>query len=142
MSPSKIKIRKEKEKAFKDTKNEKWARDFELEATNTGEKPIYYLWLMLLLPEMKVFPGYNSMIPVTFGRERRVTDRAEPDDVCIKPGETYILVMHWGVVKAWEMNPRQGWPRLEKIQLQFQGISFGDGTGYAGSDGQALPRKL
>ena len=34
--PIKVKIKKEKEKAFKDLKNEKWLRDFELEITNTG----------------------------------------------------------------------------------------------------------
>src|SRR2546423_609332 len=39
--PLDVKLTKEKEKAFKDLKNENWARDFELEITNTGEKPIY-----------------------------------------------------------------------------------------------------
>jgi hypothetical protein len=34
--PIKVQIKKEKEKAFKDLKNEKWVRDFELEITNTG----------------------------------------------------------------------------------------------------------
>lgn len=140
--PIKIKLKKEKEEAFKDLKNDLWLRDFELEVTNTGDKPIYSLYLMLLLPEMKDFPGYNSMIPLPFGREGRVTDMAGPNDVSIKPGETYILTIHEGVVTAWENNPRQGWPRLKKIQVQFQGLSFGDGTGYAGSDGTALPRKL
>lgn len=42
--PLKIKIKKEKEKEFKDLKNEKWARDFELEVTNTGRRPsIFFL---------------------------------------------------------------------------------------------------
>src|SRR5947209_4753818 len=49
--PIKVKIKKEKEKAFKDLKNEKWLRDFELEVTNTGDKPIYYLGLLIVLPE-------------------------------------------------------------------------------------------
>src|SRR3982750_4221271 len=40
--PIKIKIKKEKEQSFKDLKNEKWLREFELEVTNTGDKPIYY----------------------------------------------------------------------------------------------------
>ena len=41
--PIKIKIKKEKEESFKDLKNEKWLREFELEITNTGNKPIYFL---------------------------------------------------------------------------------------------------
>src|SRR5688572_7360432 len=40
--PLKIKIKKEKEESFKDLKNEKWLREFELELTNTGDKPIYF----------------------------------------------------------------------------------------------------
>src|SRR5438045_300081 len=42
-----VNITKEKEKAWKDLKNENWARDFELEITNTGDKPIYELELLL-----------------------------------------------------------------------------------------------
>jgi hypothetical protein len=45
--PIRLKIKKEKEKSFKDFKNEKWVREFELELTNTGEKPIYYVFLDL-----------------------------------------------------------------------------------------------
>jgi hypothetical protein len=37
--PIKIKIRAEKEKAFKDLKNANWHRDFVLEVTNTSNKP-------------------------------------------------------------------------------------------------------
>ena len=29
-------------------KNEKWVREFELEVTNTGDKPIYFLFLDLI----------------------------------------------------------------------------------------------
>src|SRR5215212_7525461 len=50
--PIKVKIKKEKEEAFKDLKNEKWVRDFELEITNTGDKPIYFLSLLIDLPEI------------------------------------------------------------------------------------------
>src|SRR5258708_1238763 len=43
--PIKIKIKKEKEQSFKDLNNEEWVREFELEVTNTGDKPIYFLFL-------------------------------------------------------------------------------------------------
>lgn len=45
--PIKIKIKKEKEASFKDLKNEKWLSEFELEVTNTGDKPIYFLYINL-----------------------------------------------------------------------------------------------
>jgi hypothetical protein len=38
--PLLVNIRKEKEKQFKDLENERWTHDFELEVTNTGDKPI------------------------------------------------------------------------------------------------------
>ncbi|HEV7398347.1 MAG TPA: hypothetical protein VGN86_17680 [Pyrinomonadaceae bacterium] len=46
--PIRIKIKRDKEAAFKDLKNEEWARDFELEAMNIGEKLIYSLSLLLV----------------------------------------------------------------------------------------------
>src|SRR6185295_9833142 len=36
--PFRIKLKEEKEKSFKDLKNDKWLREFELELTNTGDK--------------------------------------------------------------------------------------------------------
>src|SRR6266436_81469 len=55
--PITIKLKREKEKAFKDLKNEKWLQDFELEVSNTSNKPIYFLLLWLELPDTK---GYNN----------------------------------------------------------------------------------
>lgn len=46
--PIKVKIKKEKEQSFKDLNNRKWAREFELEVTNTGDKPIYFLYINLI----------------------------------------------------------------------------------------------
>src|SRR5215510_753529 len=41
--PIRVKIRREKEKTFRDLNNENWARDLELEVKNIGDKPIYFL---------------------------------------------------------------------------------------------------
>lgn len=53
--PIKIKIKKEREKSFEALQNEKWVSEFELELTNTGDKPIYYLDLLLV---SDVKPGW------------------------------------------------------------------------------------
>jgi hypothetical protein len=58
--PIKVKIRKEKEDAFKDLANENWVRDLEIEVKNTGDKPIYYLDFGLEVPETKLGNGHNS----------------------------------------------------------------------------------
>src|SRR5215210_7647801 len=68
--PIKVKIKKEKEKAFKDLKNEKWLRDFELEITNTGDKPIYSLSLALDLPEVTAPDGLGIAFSVHYGRSQ------------------------------------------------------------------------
>jgi hypothetical protein len=38
-----IKVKVKNERALKDAGNKHWARDFEIEVKNTGDKPIYYL---------------------------------------------------------------------------------------------------
>jgi hypothetical protein len=51
--PIKIKIKKEHEEAFQDLGNEHWPRDFQVEVTNTGNRPIYALSLLWMLSDAK-----------------------------------------------------------------------------------------
>jgi len=137
--PIRIKIKKEKEAAFKDLKNERWARDFELEVTNTGDKPIYSLSLMLVT-DLKASAGFRIVAPLNFGMLGEVTDKAGPDDVPIKPGETYIFKIHPGQLNAWDtIQLKEHRSHPKKIQVKFEALSFGDGTGLVGEDGEAIP---
>ena len=99
--PIKIKIKKEKEKSFKDLKNEKWLREFELEVTNTGDKPIYFLYIMLGTNVKDKEDGLELMYPLTYGRAElgSIFTKATSDDTPIKPGETQILRL--GEVPVW-----------------------------------------
>lgn len=138
-----IKIRKEKEKEFKDLKNENWAHDFELEVTNTGDKPIYAFYL-LLVTDVKATAGFRIVAPVYYGRMElgTISTLATPDDIPLKPGESVILKIHPGQLEAWDyMRRTEHRPHPKKIQVRLEGLSFGDGTGYGGEDGVALPRK-
>jgi len=142
--PLGIKIRKDKEKNFKDLNNENWARDFELEITNKGDKPIYSLSFLLIL-DVKDSSGQNVIAPVSFGRvelsDHRV--RANPEDVPIKPGESVNLKIHSGQVAGWEVVGReQKWQRPKRVTVKFKNLSFGDGTGYMGPAGTPVPRKI
>ena len=142
--PLKIRVKKEKEKAFKDLKNEKWARDFELEVTNTGEKPIYFL-SVYLFTDVKAAKGYDLAFPLSYGPAElgNLKTKAQPSDVGIMPGETYVLKIHPGNLAGWEIANREEMrPQPKRLRAIFQFINFGDGTGYAGSDGLALPRKM
>jgi hypothetical protein len=130
--PIKIKIKKEKEESFKDLKNEKWLREFELELTNTGTKPIYFVFINLAT-DVKV--GEDRLVfPLSYGRPELsdIVTRALPNDLPIKPGETYVLKM--GEVPGWERGVREGrWPQATKFRAELQSISFGDGTGFFGN---------
>jgi hypothetical protein len=137
--PIKIRIKREKETAFKDLKNERWARDFELEVTNTGNKPIYTLSL-LLVTDLKAAAGFRIVAPLVYGKLGKMTDKAEPNDIPIKPGETYIFKIHSGQLNAWDkiqLKERRAHPK--KIEVKFEGLNFGDGTGLVGEDGEAIP---
>ena len=131
--PIKIKIKKEKEESFKDLKNEKWLREFELEVTNTGERPIYYLDIVMDTDVR--LGGPEIVFPVRYGRPELgdIVTKAKSDDVPIKPGETIILTA--GDATAWEKGVRErGWPQPTKFKALIQVLSFGDGTGYLGTE--------
>jgi hypothetical protein len=132
--PIKFKIKKEKEESFKDLKNEKWVREFELEVTNTGDKPIYFLYLHLIT-DVKI-GAKPLMFILQYGRPELgdLVTKALPDDVPIKPKETYTLKFHQGQIPAWEKSVLEGdHADATKIRIVLFGLSFGDGTGYFGN---------
>jgi len=142
--PLRIEITEEKGKKFKDLNNENWARDFELQVTNTGDKPIYSLSFMLFL-DVKATKGFQILTPVAYGRvelsDHRV--RATADDVSIKPGESWALQIDPGQVEVWEKARREeGRPLPKKVRVEFHNLSFGDGTGLMGPAGTPVPRKI
>lgn len=141
--PIKIKIKREKEAGFKDLKNERWAKEFELEVTNTGTKPIYSLYLYVVT-DVKAAAGFRIVFPLYYGRDELgdIKKRAEPTDVPIEPGESISLSIHSGQLDAWDLARRkENRPFPKRLEVTFQFLSFGDGSGYAASDGQELPRK-
>lgn len=140
--PIKVKIKKDKEQSFKDMKNEKWVREFELEVKNTGDRPIYFLYLFLTFPEINLHEGTTLVYPLVYGRSEigDIKTLATEEDIPIDPGETYVFKIHPSQVLAWEKNVKEkGRPQPHKAILSFQILSFGDGTGYAGTDGERLP---
>lgn len=139
--PIKIKIKKEKEAGFKDLKNEKWAREFELEVTNTGTKPIYYLYFHVMT-DVKAAAGFQIIFPLYYGRDELgdIKTRAEPTDVPINPGESVSLDIHPSMLNAWDYKrKKENRPLPKRLEVKIQFLSFGDGTGYVGSGATALP---
>jgi len=141
--PIKVKIKKEKEDAVGDLKNEKWMRDFQLEVTNTGDKPIYYLSLFVDLPGITIPNGTDGMgFSLHFGRRELydIEAKAKPDDISIQPGETYVFSLSEARVQDWEsFMQKEHKPPVKKLILYFQLMSFGDGTGFASTGGLPVP---
>jgi hypothetical protein len=90
--PIKIKLKSEKEKAFKDLGNGRWLRDLELEVTNTSNKPIYFLELWVVLPEVITENGMELGFPLRYGRSDFIKFKtlAIPEDTPIRPGEQFV----------------------------------------------------
>ncbi len=141
--PLRIAIKKDKEAGFRDLNNEKWAREFELEVTNTGTKPIYSLYFHVWT-EVKAASGSRVMFPLYYGRDELgdIRMKAEPTDVPIKPGESVSLDIHPGIINAWDYaRKKENRPLPKHLEVRFQYLSFGDGTGYIGTSAAPLPRK-
>ena len=130
--PIKLKIKKEKETSFKDLKNGKWVSEFELELTNTGDKPIYFIYLMITSDVQ--LGGNPAVFPLVYGSRLELGDiitRAVPEDIPIKPGETYVFTIHPGQIGPWEKAVSKGeHPDATKLEADLQILSFGDGHGY------------
>ena len=140
--PIKVKLKADKEKKFKDLDNPGWYRDFELEVTNTSEKPIYFLELWLVYPEINSGNGAPVGIPLRYGRMNFIEQKTVPlpTDVPIQPGETYVFTIPDSDRKGWEWHKKhENTPDPKKVLLQFVHLSFGDGTGFGTSGAKPFP---
>jgi hypothetical protein len=139
--PIAVKITKEKEKNWKDLKNENWARDFEIEITNTGDKPIYELELFLWF-DVPNEAQDELLTDITYHNPgiRHNESIATADDIPIKPGESKRFTIQRGNLLAWDkLGREQHWRLPSKVRVEFQFLSFGDGTGFLGDKAAPYP---
>ncbi len=137
-----IKVKVKKPERLKDEKNEEWLGELEMEVTNTGTKPIYFLEIVVDMPDVFAPNGLNYAYPLRYGRGALISFRepVRPDDVPIKPGESAVLSVTESEAEGW----RRGRAKNEvtnpkKLEFFFQHINFGDGTGFVGTDGGPIP---
>ena len=137
-----IKVKLKKPDKVKDEKNEEWLGDFELEVTNTGRKPIYYVYFALSLPDVITDNGKNMGFILRYGRVRLadLTEPVRPEDVPIRPGETVTLKVPGDRASAWKSFREKGTlSNPKKLVLRFQLLNYGDGTGLWTPEGIPLP---
>ena len=142
--PIKIKIKKEKEPGFQDLKNEHWARDFELEVKNTGNRPIYSLSLVWEFADVTI-DGTPYGAVFKYGRNEFITEpgeRPKPEDVPIQPGETHVFRIPDIDVKGWEGRAKRlNLQQPKSVIIYFNYLCFGDGTGWESPNGQPFERQ-
>ena len=138
--PIKVKIKKPEK--LKDAKNEDWLGDVELEVTNTGTKPIYYLYISVRLPDVFAPTGHPFGYGLQYGRTALVAldEPVRPDDVPLLPGGVVVLKVPAERAELWRRGRAEGdRANPKKIELIFNDLNFGDGTGFIGSTGKPLP---
>jgi len=124
-----------------DPKNEHWLRDLEVEVTNTGRKPAYFVSLLLHLPGAKL-GGLPPVFKLRFGDPAlgSFTAVARPEDVPLAPGESAVIKVPESEAAKWERWRAKGVAtEPERLVLQLHQLNFGDGTGFVGKDGLRMP---
>lgn len=135
-----IKVRIKRPEKLKDAQNEDWLGELEVEVTNTGTKPIYYLWISVFLPDVFAPNGHSFGYPLKYGRNELVAldEPVRPEDVPLRPGEVVVLKVPAEQAQLWRRGRAEGdRPNPKKIELIFNYLNFGDGTGFVG--GKPLP---
>jgi hypothetical protein len=107
--------------------------DLELEITNTGQKPIYEVSILLIVPDNTDPNGLETGYDLRYGRIELVslTEPLRPDDVPIRPGESAVIKLPEIHIKNWKKGRTKGNKvNPKKLSLWVQGLNFGDGTGF------------
>lgn len=137
-----LKVKLKSEGTFKDVRNKDWARELELEVKNTGSKPIYFMYLLVVMPEMVNNQGHALTFQLHYGRKGLVRYDAplQPDDVPILPGESITLKVSENQVKGFEAGRhKEKTDNPKKVVFEMQLINFGDSTGIQGTKGTPMP---
>jgi hypothetical protein len=142
--PLKIEIKKDKEEKALDINNKDWFRDIEIEVTNTSDKPIYFLSLDIVMPEVRTDRDVPTTFPLRYGRTDFYDHNTEPtrEDIPIEPKASYTFVFpetsKMGY-EAWRNKNKKNDPL--KLEVWFSHLNFGDGTGFTSLSGLPFPFK-
>ena len=141
--PARVPVRVEVKNAERvaDPSNGLWLRELEVEVTNTGSKPVYFVSLLLLLPGAKL-AGLQPVYNLKFGARHLAsyTAVARPEDAALAPGQSVVIKVATDQAAAWENWKARGLATdPQGLVLALHQLNFGDGTGYAGRDARPLP---
>jgi hypothetical protein len=136
---------------------DEWFRDLEIEVENISDKPIYFNSLGIEFPDIpapqpetradETTPSRSTTgVGMRFGALRLgdVRNLATADDTPLKPGEAHVFKVPDGFVQGFESMKKNGKvppDGSKNIVIEFNTISFGDGTGYIAGERREYPKK-
>lgn len=138
--PSHIPIKVE----LKNLDKEPLLRNLEVKVTNTSNKPIYYLNLSLMLPDVLSPKGNPIGFPLKYGRAELISfqEPIHPDDKPIAPGESFIFKVseeNLGPFERFAARNKLPLSEIKQIYLMFHLLNFGDKTGFSDTGGSPIP---
>jgi len=142
--PLKVKIKKDKEEKALDPENKNWFRDIEIEITNTSDKPIYFLSMDVIMPELLTDAGVMTTFPLMYGRVEFYDHNTKPstEDIPIEPKATHVFKFedHYKAgYEAWRKKNNKTDPM--KLEAWISHLSYGDGTGFTSMSAIPFPFK-
>ncbi len=113
-----------------------WHQDLQIEVKNIGTKPIYSILAYLLFPEHKAPGNRDTGIILRFGERKYIDIRAigDPQDPHLNPGDTYVFTTLPQYRKGIKIQHEKAADEFKRLELHFDLISFGDGTGFEVGD--------
>jgi hypothetical protein len=110
----------------KNLQSETWPNDLEIEVENVSSKPVYFINAVL------EFPDDQSGIILKYGNLENMDIRriAKEEDEHLDPDKKTILVVSDVYKKGLLARQKNRPENFKKIELWFEIISFGDGTGF------------
>ena len=128
-----------------------WIHDLEFEVENTGARPIFYVRLVVMFPdipkttELDGSPrGYG--FSVRYGRREfalELRESAKAGDVPIRAGERAVLRVPAQLsegLKSYLKDHNLPDSLIRRVWVRIQDISFGDGSGYQDGHVPFFPR--
>jgi hypothetical protein len=126
---------------LKNLDKEPLLRNLEVKVTNTSHKPIYFLELVIALPDVLFDDGYPAGFSLWYGRTELIefSEPLQPEDTPIKPGESYVFKIpekKLGGFESYIAKRNLTHSGIKKVHLFFQHLNFGDGTGFSTTGGR------
>ena len=130
----KIKIREYKDMplqftAVRNLQSDKWCTELEIEVKNVSKKPIYFIYVYLIVDRP---PVGEIGISLQYGQQenRRIEHLADPGDPHLDPDESYVFTLPEQTRVEFEAKLRKSPERDKNLLLGIALVNFGDGTGF------------